>query len=264
MELGDIKNLDKLKIELSVNPRNPHTISGLGGNAGEFLFLLENQVVSEEVPSIEEAGFVKENNSIVAKFVTGSDESNKEKHFKFMRSSLTEFIKSKYPIFAEFHKDFSFDQLITKVMSAPSMGETTLLQEAILIASDLKKSLDAKNELCKQLDIVFNNEKEVFIAEFCRAVNCPIETFYSERGLWNKKFEAHMSGDSVLGPKYHGMQKRHEQIWNLILSEDDLEKLQELENYPPHIKIFTARTIIGIDTVVRFNLDERAEISIPL
>jgi len=108
----------------------------------------------------------------------------------------------------------------------------------------------------------------VFEAAFLKEVGLPTDYFdqdepddfdptaYNER---MERVEMHKICENhpVWGAKISAVSKRRAQFVELLVSPEDIEKVNIISSFPKHITLFVIRSCIGIERMVALELDER-------
>jgi hypothetical protein len=241
--------LEKLKLDLSVRSDNEHIGSGLGGNHSEFFFLISHNVkivASDD----DDSHFVASNKDIILQLG--------KPNIKQIRKELTDFIGT-HPDKNNFSQSQLNDPAVLKDYAHLTL-DTKLLLDATEKTLELASWLEPKVSLDKEINRLFAKEHKHIEHSFLKEMNLKLNYFEDDNKDYTndpvqKMFDAH----PVWSVKDKDINKRAAAINNSLLSQSDLENLKLIGTFPSYIVLFIIRSIIGIETLVQLNLDEKEE-----
>lgn len=234
-----INTVDKLKTDLALRENNSHIGSRLGGNVAELFFLLTNKV---EIESTDGPMSIvsQSNNEIKFKFPN----QNKQDIF-LLRKTFTNFFNS-HPNKNDYTLrdliDLELLQSIDQSLLSNKDGLQDLI-ECVSLSLKLKKCLQIKLDVKKTLLILAREEKEEIEQCFCLKTGC------SKLDL-NKKIKKTIWSEQIFKVK-----ERYDKIISLLLSEEDINLLKTINNFPDPIKLICLRSILTLEIIINLNLD---------
>jgi len=256
------KMMKDLKIDLAIREDNKHFGSGLGGNPSEFLWLITNNIHSHyetyngdidmdvHEQNLKNRGKVKnffEKDGKIFFYLSYEEESLGE-----VRAALTEFLKTKEV------RQITF-QMLADTTFLRSLDEKTdsnvhILALCVEHCRRLMDSLNAKNEARRIINEVFNAESEQLNSEFRKQFGFPpANNKYSEA---DGNIGTMLSEHPIFGKREKAINKRHRSSIRLLISNEDVELINVIQCFPKHLCLVSIRMAIGIEDIVRLNLDE--------
>ena len=241
--------LNKLLLELSVRADNEHVGTGMGGNHAQWWFLVNHSVKMGVTAGID-----------VSFYRVGSDEIliyvPEDPKMKQARLALNDFYDAHPDKF-----DLTLEQLTNQSFIKDAKIRTRdakIYLKAIETGQELVTWLDPKIELNDHINKVFAKEYEFFEKNFLQEMKLPLNYFedHEERNdPVREMFEEH----PVWGAKNKVTEARQKLMADQLLSREDLDKLIFIGSCPQHITLFALRVCLGIERIVRLNIDELPE-----
>jgi hypothetical protein len=258
--------IDRLMLELSVRSDNGHIGSGLGGNPSEFFFLVNRSV------SIHHAGekiLFKEKNGALLILCP------KDIKMRLLREEISKFYNQHSD-----KRDITFAQLadisFLKDIANSTIGVKLLIQ-ALELSSQLKNILTDKEKILTVITEYFENESTKLKEEFSKIIkyNEPpfpeynheemsftedgyLEEIYfrDSHAVERQMFERVMSNHPTFGGRLRSLSFRKTSIMQALHSPEDRVLIETICNMPDHIATFAMRQALGIEFIVKFDLDE--------
>lgn len=235
-----------LRLELGVRSNNEHVGSGLGGNAAELLFLLTHKFTVVSGGS----NFLTEKDGKF-EFQINPDSKRVE-----LRNILTSFVTN-HP---DFNPSITQKQLcnLSFVRDLPIKTlDVQLLIKSLETAYDVVQWLDLKLALLSKIDVILAKEVSALQIEFLREMGLPETYFKDTEDDREDPVEEIFNKHPIWGVRCKAARKRYNSMEDLLLSPEDLEKLNTIGSFQNYICLFSYRLIIGIERTVRLNLDEK-------
>ena len=248
------KVIEKLKLELSLRSNNDHVGTGFGGNPSQFLFIISQKIDVQKSPDGQPHFLEGPPGWIV---------------FQLERPVTMVAVRKAFDSFFASHperNDFTMEQVsnpsfLRDHVKSPSIN-VQLLIKALEIGRELASLLDQKGEVLSVISKSF--DKEIKALQVCclKDLGFPLDSIKDDeekdqKDIVSSKLRAVCRKHPVWGARIKEVQKREEKIAELMLSQEDLDKLNTMGSFPNYIAMFSVRTSIQIDRLVRFNLDER-------
>lgn len=255
-----------LKTELAIKNNNEYVGSGLGGNISELFFLFTHKVNIGKSPDYKiHFNIVKDNIVCLVPH---------KPNLKDARKELTNFINN------HLDKVNVIEQQLLNISFLKDLEGSTLdiklLIHAIEVADILVNYLDSKIELKKHIDNLFSKEHAALESSFLKEINLPISYLEDLRKDSHKTYDINAySGVTtaseetdnpisdmfyshpIWGVKDKAVSKRHSEMNERLLSQEDLDKLNFIGTLPSYITLFVVRTKLGMERIVTLSLDER-------
>ena len=248
-----IDNFLRLKSELALRDNNEHVGSGAGGNASQLFFLMSNRV---DIKTGAKFHFDIDNKDRISVFSPKEKVSSAE-----MRKVFDEFyqaIPNKVEVTQEQLSSLSFLSDITNPTS-----DIKLLIKAISLATNVRNWLDSKQSLNSKINVSFNEETRSVHNQLLLELGLPLNYFDKQEGnlsaakLDYDPLSKMLIEHPVYAPKLRAIKARHKVMSDALLSQDELDGLITVGTMPVYITLFVMRSIITVEQIIRFDLDER-------
>ena len=239
--------LDKLKCDLSLRENNTNIGSGKGGDPSKLFLLLNNYVICKKTSALH---FYQMDNHICLEMPeTASPSIN----LSSVRQEFDRFYDS-----VAIKETCSFEDLLNPEFLKKHIkanNELSYLMKAQEIAREAIVSLDDKNSLQKQIDPAHKKEIKDLEGKFLKEFRLEDRmTFLTTESRSSEIFNM-MKDHPFYGPRLSNIQERYERIWKDLLSQEDLERINLLSNFPPDIGQLSIRMIYKLERIVKFRLD---------
>lgn len=270
------KVLDRLMVDLSVRTTNSQFDSGLGGNPSEFFFLLTHNVTIVH-PNKDNICF-KEQDGIILIFCP------KDVTMSRLRHEFSSF----YDQHAD-KREVNFDQLsdvsFLRDIRNPSLN-LCLLMKCITLTNRFASSLKNKEDINKAIDIFFRDERtslekdlEIYLSwieppyvynegrtmEFENMMRRGVteeqmmeyDIFKDSNKLEKDLFHSILNSLPAFKERNDDLKKRKETVLAATYSAEDDKLINKIISFPRSIMMLCIRKLIGIETIVKFNLDTK-------
>lgn len=263
--------LESLLLELAVRSDNDHVGSGRGGNVSELFFLMSHTLI----PRWSKSDFQIRETDRGIEFCT-----NGKAPMSLVRESVTNFI-NQHPDKNSYTQEQITNPSFLRDLR-PTSPDVLMLIKALEIGDEVVGWLDQKMALIKEIAKSFSKEEDAIEKQFLAEMNLPSNLFDKvEKPVRDEEIlskEAYESGEyddweySTVGEardclnrhpnwgtRLKEIRKRRQEIEKLLISQEDLDKLNVMSSTPSYITLLAFRTKIGIDRLVALNIDERVE-----
>ena len=269
------KILDRLMVDLSLRENNTHAGSSLGGNPSEFFFLLTHNIAVVHPTSRAGISFRERDGVILILCPVNVT----------MRQ-----LRAEFSIFYNQHadkRDMTFDQLsnvsFLKDMRNPSLN-IRLLMKCLSSTTRLMSSLKDKEVVNGAIERYFINERarlrkdlETHLGwtepnypemdptyeamlnsdEFTEDQMVEHDTFRAPDRPERDIFHFVLESFPAFKARNEDIEKRKEAALGTIYSSEDDKLIYEIIYFPRSIAMFCIRKLIGIDMIIKLNLDTK-------
>jgi hypothetical protein len=251
--------LFKLKTELAVRHDNEHVGTGMGGNPSQLYYFMTHDVMTKHSPD-ENVHVSQEGNTAVFALPAKAKQVEIRKAF----NKFWETCSDKNSITQEQLQNPSFlrDQNTSAI-------EVHLLIQGLETAYELISWLDREAEFDSQVSSFFAKEREATEEGFLKDMKLPLDYFKKieaareQARKENRSYHVKdpmrrvLSKHPVWGKRSDAISKRRSQITDLLLSQEDTDKLNTIGALPSHLVMFVIRSVVHIERLVKHNLDEK-------